>query len=99
MIDHQKVRREAIRWHLLQTLNVSRPDGMFMEAIKPVIESVYPDVTELELVRELDYLADRELTCTMRQPDGRWYADLTRHGVDVVEYTVECDPGISRPKK
>jgi hypothetical protein len=24
---------------------------------------------------------------------------LTRIGIDVVEYTVECDPGIARPKK
>lgn len=55
MIDHQKIRREAIRWHLLQTLNVARPDGMFLEAIRPVIDAVYPDVTDQELVRELDY--------------------------------------------
>ena len=27
------------------------------------------------------------------------FADLTRHGVDVAEYTVDCEPGIARPAK
>jgi len=34
-----------------------------------------------------------------RHEGAPWTAELTRHGVDVVEYTVECEPGIARPKK
>ena len=30
---------------------------------------------------------------------GAWFADLTRHGIDLAEYTVDCDPGISRPTR
>jgi hypothetical protein len=26
-------------------------------------------------------------------------AELTRYGVDIVEYTIACEPGIARPKK
>jgi hypothetical protein len=28
-----------------------------------------------------------------------WSAELTHHGVDIVEYTVDCFPGIARPPK
>ena len=34
-----------------------------------------------------------------KEPSGRWFAELNRHGTDVAEYTVECDPGIARPQK
>ena len=47
----------------------------------------------------LAYLAERALIHLDKKPDGRWIADINRHGIDVVEYTVECDPGISRPRK
>ena len=49
--------------------------------------------------RELDYLADRDLLEVRKEPGGRWHAELARYGVDVVEYTVDCDPGIGRPAK
>ena len=32
-------------------------------------------------------------------PQGRWFADLTRIGVDLAEYTIPCEPGIARPEK
>ncbi|MNW20815.1 hypothetical protein D3C71_2213900 [compost metagenome] len=62
-------------------------------------QSEYPNATELELRRELDYLADRELVKLTKEPSGRWFATLTRYGTDVVEYTVDCEPGIARPSK
>ena len=96
---HTKIRREAIRWLILLTLNNARPVGCFEGPILSVIQSEYPDATQMELRRELDYLHDRELLKVDRQPDGRWYADLTRYGIDVAEYTVACDPGIARPAK
>jgi len=93
-----KIRREAIRWHLLAAINVSRPQGMYTSALLPIIQSVYQDATEHELRRELDYLEERELVKIQRDPLDRWMVDLSRWGVDVVEYTVDCDPGVARPR-
>lgn len=98
-IDHHKARREALRWLVLLTLNNARPIGAFEGPVLAVAQSEYPDATALELRRELDYLADRELVKLDKQPAGRWFCELTRHGVDVAEYTVDCEPGIARPKK
>lgn len=99
MIDEQKVRRETIRWGLLNSLNNAQPYGAFEEALLAIIIAVYQDATKLELRKQLDYLFDRELIALVKQPDGRWHASLSRHGVDIVEYTIDCDPGIARPPK
>jgi hypothetical protein len=64
-----------------------------------VAQSEYPDATALELRRELDYLGVRELIRLDKQPSGKWFAELTRHGTDVAEYTVDIEPGIARPAK
>ena len=98
-IDHARVRREALRWLILLTLNNARPMGAFESVVLSVAQSEYPDATALELRREMDYLADRELVGVDKRPDGRWRGDLTRIGVDVAEYTVACEPGIARPAK
>lgn len=98
-IDQAKVRREALRWLILLTLNNARPIGAYEGPILAVAQSEYPDATPLELRRELDYLADRDLVTVRKEPNGKWFADLTRYGTDVTEYTVDCDPGIARPVK
>lgn len=92
-----KARRENIRWFLLQTADVSRPAGCYTEMMLPVVRSVYADATEHELRRELDYLEERELITIQRDGMDRWFVQLTRHGIDVAEYTVPVEPGISRP--
>lgn len=99
MIDQSKVRRETMRWFALLTLNNARPIGAYEELLLATVQGYFPDASALELRRELDYLDDRELVTVRREPGGRWFAELTRHGVDVVEYTVECDAGIARPAK
>ena len=98
-IDHARLRREALRWLILLTLNNARPIGAFEGLVLSVAQSEYPDATPLELRREMDYLHDRELVKVDKQPNGRWFAELTRFGVDVAEYTVNCEPGIARPAK
>ncbi|WP_029770538.1 hypothetical protein [Pseudogulbenkiania sp. MAI-1] len=98
-IDPAKARRESMRWAILLTLNNARPIGAHEVLILSTIQGIYPDVTALELRRELDYLADRCLLEIKRDPSGPWTADLTRLGVDIVEYTVDCQPGIARPAK
>lgn len=98
-IDLQRTRRESLRWLIVLTLNHARPVGSFEGPILSVARSEYPDATAHELRRELDYLSDRQLVELAKYPDGRWFADLTRTGVDLAEYTVPCEPGIARPER
>jgi hypothetical protein len=97
-IDHARVRRESIRWHLLSIANIARPAGIYVEAMLPVVQAVYADATEHELRRELDYLEARVLVNIVKDGMDRWMVDLTRHGIDIVEYTSAVEPGIARPK-
>lgn len=99
MIDMDKVRREQLRWVLLLALNNARPYGAAEVVLLATAQGVYPDATALEIRRELAYLEDRRLIEIERTPSGPWRAELTRYGVDIVEYTVECLPGIARPAK
>ncbi|RLM25336.1 hypothetical protein BIY29_07430 [Brenneria alni] len=99
MVDMLRVRRESMRWNLMATLNKARPYTSNEAFLLDVMRAIYPDATALELRRELDYLADRKMIDLIKQPSGIWFADLTRLGVDLVEYTVECGPGIARPEK
>lgn len=98
-IDMEKTRRESMRWYLLITLNAAAPVGCYEELLQSTVQAIFPDVTALEVRRHLDYLADRELVHLDKQPHGRWHADLTRYGTDIVEYTIDCEPGIARPVK
>lgn len=93
-----RVRREQIRWFLLLSLNVARPTGCYSEVLRDIVQSTYADATHQEVRRELDYLEERALVKIDRDPLDRWSAELTRHGVDIVEYTVPVEPGIARPK-
>lgn len=97
MLDQAKARREFLRWIILLTLNNARPAGCYEELVLMTAQGYYQDATAHELRRELDYLFDRKLAELRKEPSGRWFCDLTRYGVDVVEYTVDCAPGIARP--
>lgn len=97
--DLARVRREALRWLVLLTLNNARPLGCAEGPILSVAQTQYADASPLELRRELEYLASRELVELIKSPVGHWHAELTRHGVDLAEYTVDCEPGIARPTK
>jgi hypothetical protein len=98
-VDEAKIRREGMRWNLLLSLNNARPIGAYEELLLSIVQAIYLDATAMEVRRELDYLADRRLVDLTKEPGGRWLAELTRYGVDIVEYTVECQPGIARPAK
>ena len=93
-----KARREAIRWHLLSAVDLSRPVGIYTEALLPIIHSVYPDATHQEVRRELDYLETREMCSIARDPLERWFVSLTRTGIEFVEYTLDAQPGVARPR-
>ena len=99
MIDQLKIRRESMRWMVILTLYNAHPVGAYEELVLATIQAMYPDATALEVRRVLDYLSDRALITLVKEPSGRWFADLNRDGTDVAEYTVDCDPGIARPPK
>lgn len=99
MIDDAKQRREFMRWVLLLALDKARPIGAWEEVLISTVQGVYADATKLEVRRELDYLDERKLAAVKKHPDGRWSAELTYHGIDYVEYTIDGYPGIARPAK
>ena len=98
-LDLDKVRREQLRWIMLLALNHARPYGTYEEVLLATAQAIYVDATALEIRRTLDYLKDRGLVQLRKEPIGRWWADLTHFGTDIVEYTVDCEPGIARPEK
>lgn len=99
MIDTDKQRREFIRWVLLLGLYNARPIGLWEDVVLSIVQGVYPDATKQEVRVNLDYCGDRHLAEVRKYPDGRWFAELNNHGVDMVEYTIDCYPGIARPPK
>lgn len=100
MTDIIKARRETLRWLILVTLNAARPIGASELIVMDALRQAQPDVTEREVRIELDYLQERELIeLSGRDTTRYWFAKLTRTGIDVVEYTVDCDAGIARPPK
>lgn len=96
---NEKARREGMRWHLINTLNKARPYTSSEVFLLDVMRGIYPDATAIELRQQLDYLKDRRLLVLTKQPSGMWFADLNRLGVDIAEYTIECEAGIARPPK
>lgn len=96
---NEKARREGMRWHLINTLNKARPYTSSEVFLLDVMRGIYPDVTALELRQQLEYLQDRKLLDLTKQPSGMWFADLNRLGVDIAEYTIDCQAGIARPEK
>jgi hypothetical protein len=99
VVDITKVRRENIRWQILLTLNNARPIGAYEQIVWSVVRAEYTDSTAQEIRKELDYLYGRDLIEVIKKPDGRWFAEISPTGVDVVEYTVNVAPGIARPEK
>jgi pseudouridine-5'-phosphate glycosidase len=99
-IDMDKAARESLRWLILQALYSAQPIGASEQVLFQAIVPSQPMLTTLELRRNLDYLQERELLqITGKNESPWWFGKLTRHGVDVVEYTVPIEPGIARPNK
>lgn len=98
-IDLEKARREVLRWRILKTLDVGRPYPVGEDLLLSTISGDDMPVTPMELRRELEYLEDRKLIAVAGKCDPVWTAELNRYGVDLVEYTIDCEPGIARPKK
>jgi len=96
---NEKARREGMRWHLINTLNKARPYTSSEVFLLDVMRGIYSDATALELRQQLEYLQDRKLVDLTKLSSGMWFADLNRLGVDIAEYTIDCQAGIARPEK
>ena len=90
-------RHQTVRYLLLMTLNTARPAPAQAYMLRSVVAAVFPDVTDLEVLRELDYLKSRDLISSQTTPMGQTFAKIERYGIDVIERSVECDPGITLP--
>lgn len=98
-IDMEKLHREQVRWRILNVLNAGRPFPTNEALVLQVMHDSSLMITPHELRRELDYLEDRKLVIIQNRHSPMWSAELTHYGVDIVEYTTDCFPGIARPKK
>lgn len=97
-IDMERARREEMRWLILRALYAAQPMGTSEVIIRNALEPVIPDATETEIRNAQDYLVERGLISVERDRPV-WFAKINNHGLDVVEYTVDCRPGIARPRK
>ena len=98
-IDLTKATRENVRWYILRALDAARPEGTTETIILSALEGIPMDITQKGLRRELGYLEERNLIEVGGRKTPVWYAKINRAGIDIVEYTVECHPGIARPEK
>ena len=94
-----KTRSEFMRWILLLAMNINRPTHSTLRFLLQVVRGEYADATEMQVRRELDYLDSRGIAKVFTDTLGQVSANLTRHGIDLAEYTVTVEPGIARPPK
>lgn len=97
MIDLVKTRRGHALASAVGHQSV-RPVGIYTEPLLAIVRAVYPDATHQEVRVHLDYLEEREMVRISKDPMDRWMVDLTRTGIDFVEYNIDAQPGVSRPK-
>lgn len=98
-MDAARIRRESMRWYIILALNNARPSELVEHIVQSTMRELFPDTTPMEVRRALDYLASRDLINVRKVATGIWWASLTRHGVDLAEYSIDCEPGIARPEK
>ena len=94
-----KWRREVLRWRIIQTLNIGRPYPVSEDILYQTVAGPDMPVREFDVRKELDYLRVRELVKIRGQGTPKWTAELTRYGVDLAEYNIDCEAGIARPVK
>ena len=98
-IDLEQKQREEARWRILRVVDAGRPSVVSEQIIWRVLADIKLAFSLNAVRRELSYLADLGLVELEGQERGTWFARLTAHGVDVVEYNQTAPAGIARPRK
>ncbi len=88
----------GIRWSILRTLHVGGHIGATEPMIRSVIDAEFIGISADTLRKQLHYLQQRKLIELTESEIDPWRAKLTRCGYDLVEYRVDCEAGIARPK-
>ena len=89
----------GLRWTILRTVMVGGHIGATDTMVLHAAHAEYIGITRTNLRDELAYLEARKLVALERSEVAAWRITLTRHGRDVVDYTVACEPGIRRPPR
>ena len=87
----------GIRWEILRTLHVGGRLGATETMCQRVVDAAYLGITSDQMRDQLHYLEERKLVKIQRSEIEDWRMTLTRQGTDLVEYRVDCEPGIARP--
>lgn len=98
-MDLEQKQREEARWRILRVLDAGRPIAVSENIVWRVLHDIRLPMTMTGVRREIDYLRNLGLAEIEGQETETWFAKLTAHGVDVVEYTREAPPGVARPRK
>lgn len=99
-VDMERIQREETRWRILRALDAGRPTPVSDTIIFRALCDINLPITMRDVRRELHYLVERQLVRITGGKDGYpMLAELTRIGIDLVEYTIPCESGISRPPK
>lgn len=98
-LDLEQKQREEARWRIMRVLDAGRPIAVSESIIWRVLNDIKLPFSLTSVRRELDYLRNLGMIEIEGENSGTWYAKLTAHGVDVVEYTVAAPPGVARPRK
>lgn len=98
-MDLEQKQREEARWRILRVLDAGRPIAVSENIVWRVLHDIRLPMSITGVRREMDYLRDLRLIEVEGEDTDTWYAKLTAHGVDVVEYTVAAPAGVARPRK
>lgn len=95
----EKIRRGEVRWRILQTLYTNAPLPTKQEWVVGALVGLELQTDRLEVLRELAYLAGKELIESNDRGDKGIFWVLTSDGTDYVECSVPELPGIPRPEE
>jgi len=97
VVSFEQARREEIRWRILRALDAGRPLPVAETLLFRVLFDVSLSLSAQELRRELDYLSKSKLVTLIQNSGDPWLVELTEQGIECVEYSIPCPPGIARP--
>ena len=90
---------ESGRWEILRACRIAGHEGVTDHMLLMTLRALWVSMHMKWVRDEVDYLASRKLLTVTKSEVKPWRAKLTRHGRDVVDYIVDCEPGIRRPRK